>query len=72
MTTLGGDALEIHDGFKYEQNESRHDIDTVIAKFDSYFISETNETYESDTFNKCDQLETENIETYVTQLRQLV
>ena len=35
-------------------------------------MAETNEAYESYRFHKCDQTETENIESYVTRLRQLV
>ena len=72
LTCLGAEALEIHGGFSYEAGEDRHDIDTVILKFDKYFMAETNEAYESYRFNKCDQTETENIESYVTRLRQLV
>ena len=71
LTCLGPDAMEIHEGFRYEAGEDREKIETVIAKFDRYFMSETNEAYESYRFNKCEQAEGENIETYITRLRQL-
>ena len=74
LTCLGPEALEIHDGFSFDetQGEDKNDIDHVLKKFDKYFMAETNEAYESYRFNKADQTETENIETYITRLRQLV
>ena len=71
LTCLGSEALEIHEGFIFEDGEDRNNIETVLAKFDKYFMAETNEAYESYRFNKCDQTDSENIETYVTRLRQL-
>ena len=71
LTCLGSEALEIHEGFSFEDGEDRNNIETVLAKFDKYFMAETNEAYESYRFNKCDQTDSENVETYVTRLRQL-
>ena len=72
LTCLGSEALEVHEGFSFEDGENRDDITVVLSKFDRYFMAETNEAYESYRFNKCDQNESENIESYVTRLRQLV
>ena len=74
LTCLGPEAQEIHDGFVFDatQGEDKTNIDHVLKKFDRYFMAETNEAYESYRFNKADQLESENIETYITRLRQLV
>ena len=46
-----------------------NDVDNVIAKFENFCIGETYERY---CFNKRDQEQGENIDTYVAALRTLV
>ena len=51
--------------------EDKEDIDTIIKKFDECVIGDTNETYERYVFNRRDQHSGENIESYITALRDL-
>ena len=69
LHTLGPDGLEIYNGLELDEHVS---VDNIIKSLDTYFIGETNETYERYVFNKRDQQEGEPIEVYVNTLRQLV
>ncbi|CAG2219480.1 unnamed protein product [Mytilus edulis] len=72
LTCIGADALEIFDGFVFANEGETNDIDAVIEKFENFCIGKTNETYERYCFNKRDQEQGENIDTYVAALRTLV
>ena len=72
LTCIGADALEIFDGFVFENEHDADDIDNVIVKFEHFCVGKTNETYERYCFNKRDQEQGENIDTYVAALRTLV
>ena len=71
LSTLGSDALELHEGFQYGPDEDRYNPEHVLNKFSQYCVAETNKAYESYRFNKCEQAEGESIETYLSRLRQL-
>ena len=72
LTCISADALEIFDGFVFANEGEANDVDNVIAKFENFCIGKTNETYERYCFNKRDQEQGENIDTYVAALRTLV
>ena len=72
LTCIDADALEIFDGFVFANEGEANDVDNVIAKFENFCIGKTNETYERYCFNKRDQEQGENIDTYVAALRTLV
>ncbi|XP_060076924.1 uncharacterized protein K02A2.6-like [Ylistrum balloti] len=71
LTCIGADALEIFEGFEFETEDQAKDINLVIQKFDTFCVGKTNETYERYCFNKRDQEQSENIDTYVSILRTL-
>ncbi|CAG2238550.1 unnamed protein product [Mytilus edulis] len=73
LTCIGEDALlDIFNGFVFANEGETNDIDAVIEKFENFCIGKTNETYERYCFNKRDQEQGENIDTYVAALRTLV
>ena len=75
LTCIGSDALEIFEGFVFDTaaaNDESKDIKVVMEKFENFCIGKTNETYERYCFNKRDQEQGENIDTYVATLRTLV
>lgn len=71
MTCIGEEANELFDGFSFTNTERKNDIDTVIKKFDDFFVGETNEVYEAYVFNNRVQETAESIDTYIAALRQL-
>ena len=71
ITSLSAEAQEIYDGLQFDNPNESKDIDVVLQKFEAFCIGETNEIYERYVFNKRDQEQNENIDTYVTVLRRL-
>ncbi|KAK3084785.1 hypothetical protein FSP39_018986 [Pinctada imbricata] len=71
LTCVGANALELFDGFHFENENDKTDIDKVIEAFETFCIGQTNEIYERYTFNRRDQENNENIDSYVASLRSL-
>ena len=71
LHTIGDNALKIYNGFTFP-NEENITVADIIAKFDTFAVGETNETYERFLFNKRNQLEGESFETFLTAIRSLV
>ena len=71
LTCLDSDVLDIYEGFKFESEADKDDIDKVIAKFEEYCIGQRNETFERYTFNMRAQQEGETVDAYVTALKTL-
>ena len=71
LTCVGADALELFDGFHFQDENDKTDIDKVIEAFETFCIGQTNEIYERYTFNRRDQEVNENIDSYVACLRSL-
>ena len=63
--------LKIYKALEFSSNESNEDLEVVIRKLEAYFTGESNETFERWIFNKRDQQQNENIDAYVTNLRNL-
>ena len=71
LCTIGEDALEIFNVFEFSDSDDPNKVSTIIQKFDEYFAGDINETYERYKFNQRRQLEGENFDTYLTELRNL-
>ena len=70
LSCIGSDAMNIYDGFVLS-DEERKDIKNILDAFEKYCIGETNETYERFIFNSRNQLDSENTDRYVAELRKL-
>ena len=70
LACIGSEAMNIYDGLDIAEADAGK-IDKIISAFDKHCIGETNETYERFTFNSRQQLDSESVERYVTELRKL-
>ena len=71
LTCIGPEAMDIFDGFAFDDEGHKTDITKVNEKFESFCTGKTNETFERYTFNICNQSESESIDAYVSKLRKL-
>lgn len=71
LTCIGDAAVEILEGFKFEDEESDRDIEIVLTKFEEYCVGTTHEAFESFKFNSRIQEQAESIDTFVSELRRL-
>ncbi|XP_054287883.1 uncharacterized protein LOC129003610 [Macrosteles quadrilineatus] len=71
LSVIGDRALKIYNNFQYSTGEDKHKLETVISKFDNYFIPTKNVTYERHIFFLREQNLDENIDSFVTDLRDL-
>ena len=70
LHTIGDEALKIYNGFTFV-DEDNVTVDQIIAKFDTFALGETNETYERFVFNKRHQDENESFESFLSAIRSL-
>ena len=47
LSSIGPEVLEIYDGFPFQNEEEKTDIDRIMELLERYFIGETNQTYGS-------------------------
>ena len=66
LCTIGQITLEIYNAFRYSTSGHPDKVDTIIAKFDEYFMGDVNETYESFKFNQKNQEAGESFDAYFT------
>nr|XP_039254308.1 uncharacterized protein LOC120331303 [Styela clava] len=71
LTIIGADAVEIYDGFKFDSEEDKKDINKVLEKLELFCIGEINESYERYVFNHRGQLPGEHFDTFLSSLRSL-
>jgi len=71
LHTLGDEALKVYNGFHFQTPEDQRTITEIMEKFDSFAVGEINVTYERFIFNKRQQMEGENFETFLSGLRHL-
>ena len=71
LCTIVQSALEIYNAFRYSTSDNPDKVDTIIAKFDEYFMGDVNETYERFMFNQRNQEAGESFDAYLTGLRNL-
>ena len=68
---IGTEGLKIYNGFQFESEADRKNLNKVLDKFDEFTLGQTNETYERYVFNSRNHEEQESIDAYVTALRNL-
>ena len=71
LATVGEEAMDIFDGFQFDVEEDRKDLEKVMQAFEAFCVGETHEAYESYKFHMRKQRPEETIEAYITSLRQL-
>ncbi|KAK3745993.1 hypothetical protein QZH41_005776 [Actinostola sp. cb2023] len=70
LTVAGEDAVEVYNTFELNEAEQKK-IELLISKFEQYCTPKKNVTFERHIFNTRNQVDSENIDTYVTELRKL-
>ncbi|XP_033750517.1 uncharacterized protein K02A2.6-like [Pecten maximus] len=71
LTCVGPEALEVFEGFEFENEDDGKHFEKIIEKFEKFCIGSTNETYERYCSNKREQEAGESIDAYVSALRTL-
>lgn len=71
LATVGEDAMDIFDGFHFENEGDKKNLDKVLKAFDDFCVGETHEAYESYKFHMRRQEPGETIEAFIASLRQL-
>ena len=71
VTCIGPDALDIHNGLPFQNDEEKGDMNKILELWNSYCIGETNIIYERYKFNNRNQDLNESIDTYASALRAL-
>ena len=68
LATVGEHAMDISDGFKFEQEADMQDLGKIMEKFEDFCVGETHEAYESYKFYLRCQEPSETIESYISSL----
>lgn len=71
LCTISQGALQIFNAFRYTTGEDPDKVNTIIAKFDEYFMGEINETYDHFKFNQRNQEVGEIFDAYLIALRNM-
>ncbi|KAG1652083.1 Organic cation transporter 1 [Nymphon striatum] len=71
LTCVGPEALDVYDGFAFDSDADKQNIDKIIQKFEIFCVGKTNETFERYNFNMCKQNENDKFDAYVSKLRKL-
>ncbi|XP_028394385.1 uncharacterized protein K02A2.6-like [Dendronephthya gigantea] len=71
ITCIGPEAMEIHNGLPFRNDEERQDITKIIELWNNYCIGKTNPIYERYKFHNRFQQQGETIDTYATVIRTL-
>ena len=50
LATVGEDAMDIFDGFKFEQEADMQDLGKIMERFEDFCVGETHEAYECTSF----------------------
>ncbi|XP_050039674.1 uncharacterized protein [Dermacentor andersoni] len=69
LSAAGDEALEVYNNFTFAEGELKDDYETLVRKFDAYFIEQGNEVYERHLFRMRVQDEGERFERFVRDLR---
>ena len=72
LHTIGDEGLKAYNSFRFETPEDARTVEEIIAKFDTFAVGETNETYERFIFNKRKQEEGESFELFYSSIRTLM
>lgn len=71
LNLLGDEGIRIYNTFEYLDNEDKNKIEVVLNKFETYCTPTRNMVYEHFKFFKREQLPNENIDHFITALKQL-
>ena len=71
LCTIGQSSLEIYNTFRYNTSDNPDKVDTIIAKFNEYFMWDVHETYKRFKYNQGSQEAGESFDAYLTGLRNL-
>ena len=71
ITAIGPDALEIHQGLPFKNEEDRKSFKQIWKLWSEYCLGKTNVTFERYQFNKSIQNTDETVENYYVRLRSL-
>ena len=71
ITCIGKEALEVHNGLPFQNDEQKADINKVLELWANHCLGKTNIIYERYKFNNRSQEQPESIDNYVTALRAL-
>ena len=71
LTCLESDALDVYEGYKFDNDMDKDDIDIVITNFEEYCVGQRNERLERYNFNMRVQQEGKTVDAYVTALKTL-
>ena len=71
LATIGEDALDIFEGFRFENEDDDKNVNKIIEKFQEFCVGETHEAYEAYQFHCRRQEISENMDAFVTALRKL-
>ena len=69
LQSIGTEARKVYKGFVFTGTESKTNPDTLIKKYDEYFLSETRDFIERLKFSRRVQLPHETFEQYLSDLR---
>ena len=72
ITCIGPSGLRIYNVLPFANEDEKQQMDKVLQLFERHCLGETNIIYERFTFNRRDQVENENFDTYLTALREQV
>ena len=68
LYAVGPDAESVYDSFRFAESEDEDALETVMSKFDSYFVPKRNLLYESAVINKRPQLPGKSVEAFVRKM----
>ncbi len=68
LSIAGPVGVKIYSSIKFESEEHKNDVKTILQKFDEKIIGHYNETYERYVFNQRSQTQGESIDEYVCAL----
>ena len=69
LHTIGEEALEIYNTFRFATGEDPNKIDHLKKKFEDYFNPRKNTVFERYKFWECKQQEGESIDQFITELK---
>lgn len=71
LSVVGKDALEVYNTFTWTRSSDAFKLKEVMKKFEEYCTPRKNLTYERYKFNTRNQLPTESVDEFVTELKTL-
>lgn len=67
LVTIGEEGRKAHNSFKFETEEGRNDVNTLIRKFEDFYRPAINLTFQEFRFGSRDQKEGESFSDWLTE-----